>query len=175
MIKRIHWQPPSLCGCKLEIVADWVNEDGYRHPIPFTIQEIKIDTVCDNHKQYTFSMPDTSDLFDDISATNPVIVFLSSKNPKISSPSNVQTRGYLRYPITNPSPAECLYTYLAKHGGQIHRLGCGCQAHQWIDENKVITYLSHPLYTKKCHYHTEDTVDMSTARKHHDEYIKSLE
>lgn len=170
MIKRSHWHPPSVCGCKFEIVADWVNDDGYRHPTPFTIQEIKLVNVCARHKQYALSMPDTSCFFDDISLTNPVVAFLSSKNPNIAHPAMIQNRGYLKYPIANPTPAECLYTYFTKHKGQVWGLPCGCSTFQWIDDKGNLEHIVHPVHHKRCHFHKEDTLDMTQAHTDYKTY-----
>ena len=151
-IQTTVWIPPSLCGCQLKVTADFLDGsviDGasYRHPKPFTISDIEIVNVCDTHQPQTLSMPDTGGLFgiDNITGLS------------------VQQRGYLSYPISSPTPAQCLYTFLAQYGGQKHGYSCGCSAHQWVDEKGGITYLPHPHHTRKCFRHSHDTVDMKQA------------
>src|SRR2546430_486325 len=107
-LRTAIWIPPSLCGCKLQITADFVDDSivegvSYRHPKPFTITDLKIVAVCSGHKVHLAEMPDTSRFCDD----------------------GVQHRGYLRYPIAHPTPAECLYTLLSMHRGQRHGYSCG--------------------------------------------------
>lgn len=157
MYASVVWIPPSLCGCQLRMGANFVENsvnDGisYRHPIPFTINKLEIVSVCDAHKQYSEVMTATDHLFDIDNITG----------------ESVQRRGYLRHPIENPTPAECLYTHLSRFGGQTHRLDCGCQAHQFVDENKNITYLHHPHHARKCHRHKYDTHDMKQGRIDHE-------
>lgn len=154
MIQTTIWIPPSLCGCQLRITADWTSDsikDGisYRHPIPFTIKAIEIVSVCPAHDGV--SMPDTLGLFEVDKETDTLI----------------QRRGYLKHPIANPTQAEILYTFLSQFNGQTHRLPCGCQSHQFIDENKEVRYLQHEKHTKKCHAHKHDTVDMEKAKDDH--------
>ena len=151
MIQNAVWIPPSLCGCQLRIVADFTDGsvvDGisYRHPKPFTITELDIISVCDAHQPQTLVMPDISGLMETDQYTG----------------QSFQQRGYLKHPVAGTT-AECLYQFLSQYGGQTQGFPCGCKAHQFVDENKNITYLDHPLHSKSCFKHKGDTLDMQQA------------
>lgn len=153
MSQTAVWIPPSLCGCQLRITADFTDGsivDGvtYRHPIPFTITDIQLINVCLGHTPQTLAMPDVIGLFD----------------RDLINGGTKQSRGYLKYPIDNPSSAQCLYTFLSQYGGQTHSFPCGCKGHQLVDENKNISYMNHPLHSRKCSSHKNDTKDMKNAK-----------
>ena len=150
MLQTVIWQPPTLCGCQFRITADWPEKQEavtYRHPLPFTIQKIELVNVCDDHKEAMLQMPDTSGLFDIDGMTGQL----------------VQKRGYLRYPIENPTPAEILYTYFYFHKGQVRSFPCGCSGYQHIAPDGTVQYLVHPKRTGKCFIHTNDTDEMDDA------------
>ena len=155
MANTAIWEPPCLCGCQLEITADFTDGSilkgiAYRHPIPFTIKRIAIEKVCEAHKPQTLSMPPTDHLFE---------IDRYTGKPR-------QQRGYLQHPITKPTPAECLYQFLSQQGGQIHGYPCGCRTHQFVDHSggeAVITYLQHPRHHRRCFQHADDTLDMQQA------------
>lgn len=163
------WIPPSLCGCQLQMTADFTegsvaNGISYRHPIPYTISDIKIVSVCAEHQAQTLAMPDTSNLFE-ADLTGDVATFLIKKYPNIVL-STTQRRGYLKYPLDNPTSGHNLYTYFWRYCGQTHGYPCGCRAYVFINDrtpDSPHVYLDHPLYTKKCHFHHNDTVDMQNA------------
>lgn len=148
-IQTTIWTPPSLCGCQLRITADWPEDQGnntYRHPTPFTIKNIIIVNVCDNHNNIN-SMSDVSHLYE----TNP------------HTGKQFQQRGYLQHPIANPTQAQCLYQFLCSYNGQTHSFPCGCASHMWIDENGSATYLHKQEINRKCQQHINDAVDMRQA------------
>lgn len=155
MMTTAIWIPPSLCGCELRLTADFldgsvINGISYRHPKPFSITDIEIVNICSGHQKQSLSMPDTSVLMEIDKYTG----------------QPFQQRGYLQHPIANPSPAQCLYEFLSRFGGQTHGYPCGCSAHQFVDRTQnpsAITYLLHPLHTKKCLKHKNDTIDMQQA------------
>lgn len=169
-IQTAIWIPPSLCGCQLQITADFpdgsvVNGVSYRHPKPFTITNIVILSQCStpSHVAAAKAMVDTSRFFDAPTATpGSVQAWLDAKYPNVL-PASVQNRGYLKYPIANPTPAQCLYTFLSMHKGQKHSYPCGCSAHEWIDDVGVLTHVKHPTNTAQCLCHQGDTVDMKNA------------
>lgn len=146
MSKAVHWFSPSLCGCELKITGDFADPVGgvsYAHPTPYTITDIEIINVYNEHKRFSEYMAlDENDFFDD----------------------DQQYRGYLKYPIKDPTPAECLYTYLYTHSGQIHRMGCGCCAYVSTKRNARGEHIEgsikyhdyHPLHTKHCKRHHND-------------------
>ncbi len=146
------WIPPSLCGCQLKMTAEFtegsvVDGVSYRHPKPFTIIALDIVNVCAGHHPNTLTMIDTIGLFETDNYTGEM----------------TQRRGYLSYPIASPTPAQCLYTFLAQYGGQTHSYPCGCKAHQFVDEKQNINYLPHPIHSKRCLKHKGDTHDMKHA------------
>lgn len=152
-IKSAIWIPPSLCGCKFQMKADFTDNsvvDGvsYRHPKPFTITSLEIISVCDAHQPQMATLPDISGLMEIDSYTG----------------QSYQARGYLKFSeISVPTLAQCLYAFLSQFGGQAHGYPCGCQGHQFIDQKKNINYIEHPLHTRKCHKHFDDSVDMQKA------------
>lgn len=151
------WHPACLCGCELQITAQWLDESIYRHPIPFTITSIQINNVCSEHSTCV-DMPDVSDLFDIDQMTGTI----------------VQNRGYQRYPINNPLLAEILYAHLFRHNGQRKTLRCGCtfyyHSHPTIGKMKL---LEHPLHSRKCHTHRHDTLGGVQAHIDHNAAISS--
>ncbi len=155
MIQTAIWIPPSLCGCKFQMTADFTDGsviDGisYRHPAQFTITDLRLISVCDKHKEHALSMPDTSVLMEIDNITG----------------ESYQRRGYLKHPIAQPTEAECLYQYFWSHLGQIRRFPCGCQSHVYVDgrgKDAVHTHLAHPDRTKKCRNHKHDSHDMKKA------------
>lgn len=189
MIQTAIWIPPSLCGCQLRITGDFIdgsviNGVSYKHPAQYTISNIDIVSVCDEHQPQTLEMPDTSVFFDtpDEIITLPdgtnfaptLKSFLTQKYPDIALP-RTQKRGYLQYPITDPTPAHNLYTHFWHYCGQTHGLPCGCHAHQFINgrtSDAKHIYLDHPRHTHKCHFHHNDTVDMQNAKADFEELAK---
>lgn len=184
MAEKALWVAPSLCGCALAITADWLPGDvidgvSYRHPKAFTITAIEVSSVCEAHAKAQYEMADTSSFF---AAPEPGSYHdhLNRQAGVIPGPAQlVQTRGYLKYPIDNPPPAENLYTALYFHGGQVHGLPCGCKAYQHIDRSQPGTpllswYKKHPLHTAKCFRHTGDSDDMARARADHDAVLAQL-
>lgn len=152
MTQTAIWIPPSLCGCQLRMTANFVPGsiiDGisYRHPIPFSITALDIVNVCNSHHSNTQAMTNIESLME---------------TDKITG-NSYQQRGYLKHPIESPSAAECLYEFLSRYNGQTHSYPCGCKSHQFIDENKNIAYLKHPLHSKCCHKHKNDGIDMKHA------------
>jgi hypothetical protein len=175
------WIPPSLCGCRLRITAEFTGDESesvsYRHPKPFTVSNIQIIDVCPAHAPIAekVEMPDTSRFFD-LPEPGAVDHFLAARTGVKPAPR--QTRGYLHYPIANPTGAECLYTALSMHRGQTHSLACGCQGFMHYDQDNhganpdaAGTYREHPAHTRRCDFHQGDTVDMAQARLDHEAYL----
>ena len=154
MIQTATWIPPSLCGCKFRITADFTDGsvvDGvsYRHPVPFTITDIRIVNVCADHQPNSLVMPDISGLMEIDKITG----------------LPYQARGYLKHPISNPTQAEILYQFFGFHKGQVHSLPCGCRAYQHFCEKDAMTCKIHPSHTQKCLKHKYDTIDMHRAHE----------
>lgn len=161
MIQSAIWVPPSLCGCQLRMTADFTDGsvvDGvsYRHPKPFTVTDLQVVSVCAVHQPQTLVMLDISGLYD----LDPI------------TGDQKQSRGYLQHPISNPTDAQCLYTFLSQYGGQTQSFPCGCKGHQFFDESKNVSYLDHPRHSRKCIVHRNDTKDMKKAAS---DFKKSLE
>lgn len=150
MLQTVIWDPPPLCDCRFLITADWPDYQGeitYKHPTPFTIQRIELISCCDEHKELCKEMPDVSELFD-----------LDRKTNRMK-----QNRGYLRYPIENPTEAEILYTHFYFHGGQVRSFPCGCSAYQHVCPAGNISVMEHPIHSGKCFVHANDTPEMDDA------------
>jgi len=125
-----RWASPALCGCELDITATWPDEpeaDGVenRHPIPFTITDIQVASVCLEHEAWE---------------TEPV-----GADPYMGSP------GYIKVPVS-PTKAENLYIHLFKLTGQKVKKACGCVDYEchYRDGQTPHVKLEHPKHTKVC-------------------------
>jgi hypothetical protein len=176
----ILYIPPSL-DCELLITASSWPEDlsafpyGQRDGVPITyrrageirdntvfgniagsrIQAIEVLKVAPRYERWLHEMPDTSRFFyskeTDISA-NP-----SETEKQLADLRHGvhQQRGYLKYPIANPTPGDMLFTALCSTRGQSHTLPeCGCQSYEWFDEAGNGHIIDHPIYTRKCILHS---------------------
>lgn len=186
MIYTATWIPPGLCGCEFRITADWTEpNDGtirYRHPIPHTITDIQITSICATHIPQSKVMMDTS-VFFDTPALNPIQQFLQNKNAVALKPK--QNRGYLTYPIANPTPAQMLYSFFSMHAGQKEHLPCGCARYGFSDETNYAqimqgvdsraarnkTYVHHPSHTHHCRHHPVDGPDCAQAVADNDAFL----
>lgn len=147
------WVCPKLCGCELKITAQWaseVKEDGkmYQHPVGFTITYISIENVCAEHLPLTESI---------------------GPDPYGGKP------GYIKLPINDPTPAQCLYVNLYHCHGSRHRLLCGCQWYEYCDKHDIDNTREtkeHPHKTVRCEDHANE-IDFSKAILEHN--IKSVE
>lgn len=186
-MQTITWVPPSVCGCQIRITGDFDpsqihNGVSYKHPRPFSIMDLTIISVCMDHEPRMHSMIDTSVFFSP--RTDSIVQYLAEQTGQPPA-AEWQARGYLKYPIANPTPAECLYTFLSLFSGNSLALPCGCVGHQYGDEtnyaeihkherrDKVrnIKFVHHHHFTKHCHFHKDDGHDLKIARRHHDEHI----
>jgi hypothetical protein len=92
-----------------------------RHPIKGTIHDLRIVEICPAHEQYARAMPDTSSFFDkewlETDGPNAGVRWYPCDVPPpanclpIENAKVEQHRGYLLYPIRNPTSAQCLYTW----------------------------------------------------------------
>lgn len=131
MTFKAKWVPPCLCDCGLDITAKWPRgtlEGGvsYKHPVPFTITDIQISNVCENHKHVL--------------------------NEPIAD--NWHRKGYIELPIKNPTNAQKLYVYLWRYNGQKTITDiCSCEIYGSCEDDglqkKEIEIKHHPLYSKK--------------------------
>ena len=142
------WICPALCGCEIELVADWsepITYDAlgrsvsYRHPIGYTITNLTIINVCAAHDSYK---------------TDPL-----PKDPYGGAP------GYMSIPV-NPTEAEALYIRLYQYSGGTWKPDtCGCTIYQcsnrFLDDSK---HLEHSIHTKRCKFHSND-IDHSVVIK----------
>lgn len=168
MDKRI-WICPALCGCELEITAEWpadslvIDGNGRKtsHMFPKGmvgkqgqekqfIQSINVVNICPLHIGLDQTMPDTSGFFD-----------MNNDDGALR-----QNRGYLLYPIANPTPGEILFTNLYGFLGRRQRSAtCGCEMYNPVQtdqrrENVVeLAHRKNPHLTKKCRHHLNDTDD----------------
>lgn len=140
MVEKRLWICPALCGCKLNITAEWASDpidggDGqnimYQHPKGFSITDLEIVTVCPEHA------PLQNTISDDPYGGRP---------------------GYIKLPIDNPTPAQCLYIGLYDCHGNLHTLGCGCRLYKHFNKTTVDhhRYLEHPHKTFRCASHKHD-------------------
>ena len=139
MRRMITWVCPKMCGCEININADWSNDpvdyngasSSFQHPIPYTITEMSIKNVCAEHASLT-----TAEL---------------PADPYNGCP------GYIKLPIDNPTEAQKLYIQLYRYNGQrLKPDTCGCKIYQvWDDIAQVISVTPHPN-TVKCPRHQAD-------------------
>ena len=150
--------PPTLCGCEFEINANWpfgLVDDGTGRKVSYywpkndtrdekNIGSIRTIATCPQHQHFlTDPLP-----------TDPYL-----------SPS----AGYLRPVPTNPTPDEKLFIQMFRFacGGRVE-FQCGCFA-GWKQERKEFNpnaepeIIKHPLYSKKCQHHQNDTDDCQAA------------
>ncbi len=148
MSATANWIPPCLCDCVLRITADWAGDVrsgvSHQHPIPFTITNIEIVSVCDEHKAVLTQPLVSPDVF----SVDPYTEEL------------VQRRGYLELPIAHPTDAQKLYIYLWKYHGNVHTADCGCRAYHVFEhdhgKHEKLTKpkkLAHPVHDFKCKRH----------------------
>lgn len=167
-IQTSIWLPPSCCGCRIQLTGDFTDGSvvagvSYRHPIPFTVTAVKALNICVTHQPNAQAMMDTSVFFDTPQA-DALAVFLAAKSGATPAAAPVQNRGYLRYPIGNPTPDQCLYTFLSQHGGTVNRQPCGCTGFIFADEAGNTDFIQHPLHTRHCAHHQSDTPDLKQAQ-----------
>ena len=165
-IETAAWIPPSLCGCRLRITADFpsdVVKDGttYTHPARYSIRKIEIVACCPVHQRWTSEMPDVS-VFSETAPPpgGDVNMSIMPLGPFPVYP----LRPYLYYPIPNPTAAEMLYTHLSMHRGHTHFLSCGCAAYLHCDSESNWSYRLHPWHSRQCDRHQGDTIDMKQAK-----------
>jgi hypothetical protein len=175
-VRTVNWVPPSLCGCELRITGNFTSEpvDGkhYQHPTPFSITGLEIVGVCSEHEQYAKAMPDVSRLYD-TPAPDGIHGWLASQ--KGGQLPSKQHRGYLKHPISNPTPAECLYTHLSFHRGQKWTLECGCSTFQHFDHENKLAHRKHPVHSNQCEDHQGDDLEMTQAYADHKAYLAAME
>lgn len=149
-MRMLRWICSTLCGCKIDITAEWgnepINENGvfisYRHPVPYTIElnSMAIVEICPNHEHFK-----TNDL---------------SPDPYGGCP------GYIKLPIQNPTEAQKLYIQLYQFSGQTaYSTTCGCKMHEVVNRfTNEISLAKHSINTVHCDYHIND-YDHSAVRK----------
>ncbi len=140
------WLCPTLCGCRIRIEAKWLEGDiqpdgtSFRHPIPFTIRKTELIQCCAEHRpalQYN-----TEEIHQHIFAKKTGFTRDELMVRNVWS-NKVQVAGYLNYPIYNPTPAECLYTYLWRYCGNLWRPDtCGCHIYKSFDRFDLERYTS---------------------------------
>lgn len=168
-VQTCIWHPPSCCGCQLRITGDFnpgsvENGISYQHPTPYTITALEIVNCCADHDVNCKSMMDAS-VFFEVAQQNEIHSFLAQSQPsKRVTPKTYQARGYLKYPIDNPTPAQCLYTFLSQYAGTKNTQPCGCTGHLFRDEQGNVEWRDHPKFTGHCDYHIDDTHDLQQAR-----------
>ena len=176
----VTWVCPSLCGCKLDITAQWTevtSAESYRHPIPGTVTGVAIRTVCATHDSFRTD-PLATDPYDgrpgyiqvttqanlrrvrrylsDVEAADPEGVLF-----EIVDGVKVPYREILPPGVRDPmtvTEAERVYIHLSRYAGQRWRPDtCGCVMYQVVDQftGKVVA-VPHAQYTRKCKHHRND-------------------
>lgn len=176
-LNTVLYIPPSL-DCELLITTeDWPENlttfpYGQRDGIPITyrrmgelrdsfgnivgtrIKSIEVLKVAPRYERWTREMPDASRFFYD--KETDLTAYPTEDDIRLAELRHMkdQVRGYLKYPIENPTPGERLFTFLCFTRSQSVGQPCGCQQHQWFDEKGAGPFLlDHPCYTKVCRLH----------------------
>ena len=126
-----NWVCPTLCGCELNITAEWLSplspgERSYQHPKPGTITTVTIGTVCAAHAHF-------------------------QTDPPLDETYSGEMSGYLLRPTT--TEAERLYVGLMRYSGTLYRPDtCGCHNYQVWDRTATepLKTLQHALHSSKC-------------------------
>lgn len=146
MVEKREWICPALCGCKINITAEWASDpiDGgegkkimYQHPKGGTITDLEVVSVCRDHAHLQLGI---------------------GENPYGGRP------GYIKLPIENPTLAQCLYIGLYDCHGNTLTLSCGCRLYKHFNKTTIDQhqYLEHPHKTFRCASHKHDS-DHSVA------------
>ena len=146
MLGSYTWTCPRLCGCLLNIDADWAKApsvvDGaslqYQYPVPNTVKSINIVVVCPAHAHFVTDAPIADETY------------------------GGEMRGYLwRPPVTD---GEKLFVALTRYAGQRFKPDtCGCRIFECVDRvTKLKTVHPHPTHTRRCAAHRLDD-DAHTA------------
>jgi hypothetical protein len=134
------WICPVLCGCELAIAAVWADDPAYddqqravsyRHPIPGTIECVRIESVCAEHDSFQFQE------------------FDETYGGRMS--------GYLKRP--QATTADRLYVGLSRFNGHAFRPDtCECRIYQTTDRtvDDTIVTRDHPNITARCAVHLQD-------------------
>lgn len=148
------WIAPALCGCSILIRGCWDACDiidgksyCYPHVKKKGTEVIKIVSMCKDHEPHSKAMYFNQEDF----------------ITRHWDGTIAYQRGYLNYPIENPTPAEMLFTYHYRHSPMGHRMPCGCFAYVTKDrfatgqDEGVIKYHEHhPIHTRRCLRHHND-------------------
>lgn len=154
------WVCPALCGCQIEMDAEFFSDGleisngltySHRHPKAFTATSLNIISICPTHQGLENEAVDESYFID-----------FNERTMQFQ-----QNRGYLKLPLVNPSAAEILYMNLYRYTGQMTIFPCGCSIYKSCERNvpnsKAIK--RHPLHSKKCERHKNDTDDGKAAKE----------
>lgn len=152
-----NWICPEMCGCELKIIGTWIFPIDYvsANPSRGSVRSVDIVNVCDTHLPL-LSQPIDETVFFSGDDGNPIL----DENDQ-----PIQVRGYLTYPITNPSDGEKLYSYLSRYGIFFNTLDtCGCKTSDSVNGyDGTRRPVCHPQM-KKCKLHKADDDLLTQAR-----------
>lgn len=174
MIDTRIFLPPTLCGCELQIRAEWIGEPenhngnraSFKHPRPFSIDEIVILNVCAEHEIYKTELP--TDPYWDLH-TEPVGKTSSGYICVGDTCVHPDRQGEPKH--TNPKPyaslseGEKVYINLWRFSGmkKSYKGSCDCEAFICHSKEGEMSFKNHPKHTKKCRHHKEDDENCTVA------------
>lgn len=149
------WVCPALCGCELEITAEWVKEaeevDGrrlsYQHPKGGSIETISIAKVCAQHERHK-SEPLPPDPY--FGSTG----YIPLKGQQIQRRVSVK-----ELDPAQASEAEKLYIQLYRYSGSSFKPDtCGCRIYTCHDRSgkDQPKQIRHAARTAHCRHHARD-------------------
>lgn len=158
-VREALWIPPTLCGCQLQITAQWTANSvlpegvAFQHPIPYTVEGVKIVSVCAAHAAHcTTPIPD-----DPYAGGRPGYIHLSNQPKRVWRDAfGRKTSGPIPLDVHRASEAERLYVHLARFTGNVHRPDtCACTQYFCFESHKPneAVFLNHPLHSDRCPRH----------------------
>ena len=166
MIQKAIWICPALCGCEIEMTANWVHDlfqrgndtISYGHPVPYTISDLMVHAVCAEHDHLQIDPVAENPYFiSEEDFINLIEHFDVQDEATYHEIANISKRGYIGVP-PNPTNAEKLYIGLYNYSSILHGLDtCQCKiykVHRRDSEQMEISKREDVTY--KCKYHKAD-------------------
>ena len=153
-MKRLLWHSPGVCGCRMLVsvtnkqAKDLDVRNGEIYQFVHNPKKLEIVAVCPEHRHFTEGFhADVQGFFH-----------------RMPDGEYRQVRGYMCYPIAQPTAADYLYTNLYTQTGMTHQMDCGCVAYvsanrtskNEVDDKSIKYHEHHPWHTKRCMRHHND-------------------
>ena len=168
MIEKCIFISPKLCGCEIELTANWADtpilKDGrkvsYQHPIPRTISSIEIVNVCSGHQSVlTEPLEENYYHYTDEERNNIIEHFDLPEEASWNMLNSVGPKGYLHLQnLDLAGPAEKLYIYHYRYSGAtLNPDTCKCKIQRVRDRFTGQMFdVNHDVHTRRCKAHKID-------------------